>query len=114
MSFAGDSTKPTGDTFDPRHIAMCVLSVFIIIVIAAHAWFEDRCWGLFGKPSESFSTKSDKTTAVHNWWLKNKSNPEYVKYKSDLNLESNIVEYEAARKLSLAGKLTKESIAKIV
>ncbi len=115
MSFSGESTAPTGSNFDPRHIAMCVLSICIIIVIACHAWFEDGCWGWFNESvAEPFSTKTDKTTAVYNWWMKNKSNPEYINYKNDLNLESNIVEYEAARKLSLAGKLTKETIKEIV
>lgn len=63
--------------------------------------------------SEEFATKRDKAERIVDWFSRN-SSPVYNNYKTDLERKSNIVEYEAARKMKLEGKLNIDNLASVL
>lgn len=113
MNTSSAQTNPNLPAADPRYVAIALLTCVVIVIL----YIFQKDFGLSpagpspSKESETFVSKHDKSTAIYEWWKKNVKNPSYAKYKEDLKLESNIVEYEDVRKKIINGvPLTKGMI----
>lgn len=62
---------------------------------------------------EGFATKREKAHKIHQWFKNNESHS-YAKFRSDLNRESNIVEYEDVKRLFDSKNFTVDAVESVV
>jgi hypothetical protein len=80
--------------------------VWYIIVIAIILFW-------YFATKENFATKREKAEKIHDWFVNNNGGS-YSKYRSALNRESNIVEYEDVRKLFDQKNFTVDSVEAVL
>ena len=68
---------------------------------------------VFSSTREDFANRREKARAIYDWFQRHPK-PSYAEYRRDMNLASNIVEYEDALKLFQDRNLTVETAEKIV
>lgn len=84
---------------NPKLCAIILITVVFIVILQVH--------------SENFASKQSKAQAIFDWFKKN-NKPSYTNYRSDLNMNSNIVEYEDVLSLLQNNNLSVESIKKVI
>jgi hypothetical protein len=70
------------------NLAKIMLAVATALIVLAICW-----------PYEGFATADAKATAIHDWWRQNPKG-DYAAYRSAMDRQSNIVEYEDMRRLA--------------
>lgn len=83
--------------------------VAIIIFVALLALYF-----IYLPPSEGFSTRAEKATSIVGWFNKNMPGATYTQYKKDFKGESNLIEYEDAKKLHKNNDLTVSKLQEIL
>lgn len=84
------------------------LEADIVLVILALIIF---VWFISGR--EGFATREEKVNVIVNYFTDDKT-PDYVDYKKTLEGQSDIVEYDAARKLNTLGRLTSANLERVI
>lgn len=86
-------------------VKLLVVALLVVFAVGLlyHAYLRD----------EGFSTKKEKAQTIVDWFMKN-SRHSYENFRRATGGASNIVEYEDALKLFTAGKLTTDSIEKLL
>jgi hypothetical protein len=84
-------------------MAIELWKILLIVVIIA----------LYFSYSEGFENRNQKASAIYEWF---KENPDgsYLKYNSDMDNRSNIVEYEDVRQLFQNRNFTLDNVKKVV
>ena len=87
---------------------MLTTTAIVIALVLVLIWFIAYIYR-----EEAFANKNDKAQAIVNWFT-SVSNPSYASFRYATGGDSNIVEYEDARRLYADKNLTVENLVRIL
>jgi hypothetical protein len=87
---------------------MLTTTAIVIALVLVLIWFIAYIYR-----EEAFANKNDKANAIVNWFA-GVSTPSYASFRRATGGDSNIVEYEDARRLYAEKNLTVENLVRIL